>query len=221
MKNLLNHLIIIISIYILIFISIKYLSNKNNYITIKIIYNNACIVDKQIDFKLVSLIEDDIDVDYIKPHCKDGFRKNHRGFIISKDKLNTLLELTNEIDINNYAQQIIENEINTNTSILKNLNNNMVSQLNSLLEFKDSNLDMSNIISKIDKLIYKASRDVDELEFVKKNYKYLFKIIEISEQKKIRYFNSKMSVHLTFIFYPIILFLIFMFKNRAFGFVIK
>ena len=83
MKNLLNHLMIIISIYILIFLSIKYLSIKNNYITIKIIYNSACVIDKQIDSKLISLIGDYIDIDLIKPH-KDGFRRNHRVYYKQK-----------------------------------------------------------------------------------------------------------------------------------------
>ena len=188
---------------------------KNNYITIKIIYNSACIIDKQIDIKLISLIEDDIDIDYIKPHCKDGFRQNHRGFIISKDKLDTLLELTNEIDINLYAQQVIERSINKNNKILNIFNKNMLYKLD------NSNSDISNISPQINKLIYNTLKENNELKFAKENYKTLFKIVEINEQKKINYFNTKMSVHLTFIFYPISLFLIFMYRNRAFGFVIK
>ena len=215
MKNLLNHLMIIISIYILIFLSIKYLSIKNNYITIKIIYNSACVIDKQIDFKLTSLIEDDIDIDLIKPHCEDGIRQNHRGFIISKDKLDTLLKLINEVDINLHAQQIIESSINRNNKILKLFDKNL------LYKLEDTSLDISNISSQINKFVYKTLKENKELKFAKENYKTLFKIVEINEQKKINYFDTKMSLHLTFIFYPILLFLIFMYRNRAFGFVIK
>ena len=215
MKNLLNHLIIIISIYILIFFSIKYLSIKNNYITIKIIYNSACVIDKQIDFKLTSLIEDDIDIDLIKPHCEDGIRQNHRGFIISKDKLDTLLKLINEVDLNLHAQQIIESSINRNNKILKLFDKNL------LYKLEDTSLDISNISSQINKFVYKTLKENKELKFAKENYKTLFKIVEINEQKKINYFDTKMSLHLTFIFYPILLFLIFMYRNRAFGFVIK
>ena len=215
MKNLLNHLMIIISIYILIFFSIKYLSIKNNYITIKIIYNSACVIDKQIDSKLISLIGDDIDIDLIKPHCEDGIRRNHRGFIISKNKLDTLLELINEVDLNLHAQQIIESSINRNNKILKLFDKNL------LYTLEDPSLDMSNISSQINKFVYKTLKENNELKFAKENYKTLFKIVEINEQKKINYFDTKMSLHLTFIFYPILLFLIFMYRNRALGFVIK
>ena len=51
MKNLLNINNYYFNLYFNLF-SIKYLSIKNNYITIKIIYNSACVIDKQMILNL-------------------------------------------------------------------------------------------------------------------------------------------------------------------------
>ena len=159
--------------------SIKYLSIKNNYITIKIIYNSACVIDKQIDSKLISLIGDDIDIDLIKPHCEDGFRRNHRGFIINKNKLDTLLELINEVDLNLHAQQIIESSINRNNKILKLFDKNL------LYTLEDPSLDMSNISSQLNKFISKTLKENNELKFAKKITKHYLKSLKLMNKKRL------------------------------------
>ena len=126
-----------------------------------------------------------------------------------QNKLDTLLELINEVDLNLHAQQIIESSINRNNKILKLFDKNL------LYTLEDPSLDMSNISSQLNKFISKTLKENNELKFAKENYKTLFKIVEINEQKKINYFDTKMSLHLTFIFFSILLFLIFMYRNRA------
>ena len=93
------------------------------------------------------------------------FRRNHRGFIISKNKLDTLLELINEVDLNLHAQQIIESSINENNKILKLFDEKL------LYTLEDPSLDMSNISSQLNKFISKTLKENNELKFAKENYK--------------------------------------------------
>ena len=210
MKSLLNHLIIIISIYILIFLSIKYFSNKNNYVTIKIIYNIACVLDKHLDHKINLLMEDDIDIDYIKPHCKDGYRKNHKAFIINKSKSNELLKLLNENDLNFFAKQKLEELLINNKTFFKIFSKNY-------LYIHENN----NFKNQLKNKLNKTSKNIVQLEYATTNDKKLFEIVNINEIEKIKFFKTKMSFNLTIIFYLLLIFMSSMYRNRALGFVIK
>lgn len=203
-KNIIvRNIILFISMYLIIFTIINILSfYKKSYSSYLLNYKVRCEFQVYLEatvrkFGKSLMVEP---VNHVK--CVDNYVNSKFTFIAPQTEFDTFV--VNQFlknDYNEIIQQKIYNElkqINSRINILENLNDPILEK-----QFK---IDLER------KFVLK--------DLLKSDRKYV-KILSWEKVQKIEFFNYKFSFYATSVIYVISVFILFLFRNKSFGFVFK